>query len=73
VAGSVRPAGSVPGFDHTAAMKRSTILAGPLKRVPGTSMTCEGVTDPKDRSDLIVHLKRANDSSECRPKLAAPG
>ena len=77
-----RPAGSVAGFDYSAAMKRSKIvwtdktldegLACPLKKVPGTSMTYDGVTDPHDRSDLIAYLKQANDSPECRAVAARP-
>lgn len=71
-----RVAGTVPGFDYSAAMKASKIrwneetldrfLAKPLAVVPGTSMTYDGVSDPKDRSDLIAYLKRVNDSADCR-------
>ncbi|MDB6001400.1 MAG: cytochrome c class [Rhizobacter sp.] len=71
-----RLAGSVPGFAYSAAMKNSKIvwddktldrfLAHPLKTVPGTAMTYDGVPDTKDRGDLIAYLKQANDSPECR-------
>ena len=71
-----RKAGSVPGFDYSAAMQRSNIvwdeatlsrfLAKPQAVVPGTSMTYDGVPDPKDRADLIAYLKRANESPDCR-------
>lgn len=72
-----RRAGSVPGFDYSTAMKNSGIvwttrtlerfLAAPLKVVPGTTMTYAGVTDPKERTDLIAYLgKAASTSSECR-------
>ena len=70
-----RLAGSVPGADYSAAMKRSGIvwdektldrfLAAPMKVVPGTSMTYDGVTDAKDRADLIAYLKRVNQTPEC--------
>ena len=71
-----RRAGSVKGFAYSAAMKRSRIvwsaetldrfLADPRKAVPGTSMGYAGVTDSKERADLIAYLERANESSECR-------
>ncbi len=59
-------AGSVPGFGYSPAMKKSKIvwteamldrfLARPLKMVPGTSMTYDGVQDPTERADLIAYL-----------------
>lgn len=62
-----RHAGSVPGYDYSPAMKKSSIvwdektlnrfLADPLKTVPGTTMTYAGVPDAKDRADLIAYLK----------------
>ncbi len=71
-----RRAGSVPGFEYSAAMKRSTIvwnattlerfLAAPTKAVPGTSMTYAGVPDPAERAALIAYLKAANGGAECR-------
>jgi len=71
-----RRAGSVAGFDYSTAMKNSKItwndktldqfIAKPLAVVPGTSMTYDGVSDAKDRSDLIAYLKRVNESTECR-------
>ena len=70
-----RRAGSVAGFDYSA-MRNSKItwndktldqfIAKPLAVVPGTSMTYDGVSDARDRSDLIAYLKRVNESSECR-------
>lgn len=70
-----RRAGSVPGFDYSAAMKKSGIiwneatlnrfLAKPLKMVPGSSMTYDGVPDAKERVDLIAYLKQAGGSAEC--------
>ena len=70
-----RRAGSVAGFNYSAAMKKMGItwsektldrfLTKPLKMVPGTAMTYDGVADPKDRADLIAYLKHANDTPEC--------
>ena len=40
-------------------------LANPLKAVPGTTMTYDGVPNLQDRLDLIAYLKRANKSPEC--------
>ena len=64
-----RPAGSVPGFDYSAAMKNSGIvwtaatldlfLQGPRQMVPGTKMTFVGVPKPQDRADLIAYLEVA--------------
>ncbi|MDY0749004.1 cytochrome c family protein [Paucibacter sp. R3-3] len=78
-----RRAGSVPGFAYSAAMKKSQIvwdektldvfLAHPLKIVPGTTMTYDGVPDQKDRADLVGYLKRLDDTAECRNlRLTAP-
>lgn len=76
-----RRAGGVPGFDYSQAMKNSHItwdektlnlfLAGPLKAVPGSSMTYDGVPDPKDRSDLIAYLRQVNETPECRVQTPA--
>lgn len=70
-----RLAGSVPGFEYSPAMKNSKItwdektldrfLAKPLAMVPGSTMTYDGVSDPTERADLIVYLKRANRTPEC--------
>jgi cytochrome c len=70
-----RLAGSVPGFDYSAAMKRSGIvwneqsldrfLAHPPAVVPGTTMTYDGIPDARERADLIAYLKAANRSPEC--------
>ena len=64
-----RPAGSVPGFAYSDAMKNSGIvwneqtldqfLQGPRKMVPGTKMTYAGIADPQQRADLIAYLKQA--------------
>ena len=70
-----RRAGSVPGFSYSAAMKKSGIvwndktldrfLTRPLKMVPGSAMTYDGVADPKERADLIAYLEHVNDTPEC--------
>jgi len=70
-----RRAGSVEGFAYSDAMKRSRIvwsettldrfLADPLQTVPGTAMGYAGVTDGRERTDLIAYLKRANQSPQC--------
>ncbi len=71
-----RHAGSVKGFDYSAAMKRSNIvwdektldrfLANPAQAVPGTSMGYAGIADKKERADLIAYLKAANGTPECK-------
>jgi cytochrome c len=70
-----RAAGSVPGFAYSPAMKSAHIvwteknldrfLASPLKMIPGTAMTYDGVADPKERADLIAYLKAADKTPEC--------
>jgi len=70
-----RLAGSVPEFSYSPAMKNSKIvwndktldrfLAQPLKMVPGSTMTYDGVQDAKERADLIAYLKHVNDTPEC--------
>lgn len=70
-----RLAGSVPGFAYSPAMKKSRIvwnektldqfLKSPMKMVPGTAMTYDGVPDPKDRADLIAYLKQVNTTAAC--------
>jgi cytochrome c len=70
-----RPAGSVPGFVYSPAMKRSGIvwseraldrfLAAPMKAMPGTAMTYDGIADAKERADLIAYLEQAGRSAEC--------
>lgn len=70
-----RRAGSVKGFEYSAAMKRSDIvwsaktldrfLANPPKAMPGTSMTYAGVPDAAERAALIAYLKAANGGAQC--------
>lgn len=75
-----RRAGSVPGYGYSPAMKASGItwdersldrfLAAPLRVVPGTTMTYDGVTDARDRADLIAYLRKAGDTAACRAAAA---
>ena len=70
-----RRAGSVPRFSYSPAMKKSGIvwndktldrfLRKPLKMIPGTAMTYDGVVDAGERADLIAYLKHANNTPEC--------
>jgi cytochrome c len=70
-----RRAGSVQGFAYSDAMQRSNIvwneqtldsfLTNPLEAVPGTAMGYAGVTNDKERADLIAYLKQANASPLC--------
>lgn len=63
-----RAAGSVAGYNYSAAMKKSGIrwddksldefLAAPTKKVPGTKMPIS-VADPAKRAALIAYLKSA--------------
>ncbi len=72
-----RRAGSVKGFAYSEAMKRSNIvwnektldrfLSSPMKAVPGTAMGYAGITDRKERADLIAYLEQANASPSCSP------
>lgn len=71
-----RRAGSVKGFNYSAAMKQSNIvwnaktldlfLTNPTKVVPGTTMGYAGIESGKERSDLITYLKQASISPECK-------
>jgi len=71
-----RRAGSVPDFAYSAAMKQSTIvwdekaldrfLAAPMKAIPGTTMTYDGVPDRLERADLIAYLRQVDRTPACR-------
>jgi cytochrome c len=73
-----RRAGKIPGFRYSDAMRRSKLtwdaktldrfLADPAKAVPGTTMTYAGVTDAKERADLIAWLDAAGRSKACAAK-----
>lgn len=66
-----RTAGTVPGFEYSAALKASGIvwnemmldafLTAPLRVVPGTSMGFAGIADARDRELLIAYLKFAGE------------
>lgn len=71
-----RPAGSVPGFDYSEAMKTSGLvwdtktldefLTAPIAYVTGTKMGFAGLTNPTDRADLIAYLQQAgSDTAVC--------
>lgn len=62
-----RPAGSMPGFAYSAAMKAwkkpwteaalDAYLAAPAKAVPGNRMPFAGLKAPADRANVIAYLK----------------
>jgi cytochrome c len=62
-------------------MKRSRIvwnpktldrfLASPMTALPGTAMTYDGVTDSRERADLIAYLEQANATPECAKRTPA--
>jgi cytochrome c len=71
-----RRAGSVPDFAYSPAMKQSAIiwdekaldrfLAAPMKTIPGTTMTYDGVPDRLERADLIAYLRQVDRTPSCR-------
>ena len=71
-----RRAGSVEGFEYSAAMKKSGIvwsakaldrfIADPLGVVPGTTMTYAGIKDAQERADLVAYLASAGKSADCK-------
>lgn len=76
-----RRAGSVPGFAYSAALKQSAIvwdektldrfLAAPMKAVPGTSMTYDGIPDRQERADLIAYLRHVDQTPACRASASS--
>jgi len=72
-----RKAGTVAGADYSPAMKRAGLvwdartldrfLAAPMRVVPGTTMTYDGVRDPQDRADLIAYLRAAGQDPQACP------
>jgi cytochrome c len=64
-----RKAGSVPGYDYSAAMRGSGIVwdaktldafvKDPKATVPGTKMPFAGILDDQERADLIAYLQKA--------------
>ena len=75
-----RRAGSVPAFNYSSAMRRSTIvwdeyaldrfLAAPTKALPGTTMTYDGIPYRRERADLIAYLRQVDQMPACRGKPA---
>ena len=71
-----RRAGSVPDFGYSPAMKQSVViwdaksldrfLAAPTKVMPGTAMTYDGISDRRERADLIAYLLQVDQTPECR-------
>lgn len=72
-----RKAGSVEGFNYSAAMKDSGItwdeaqlnefLTNPKAKVSGTKMVFAGIKDDTDRANLIAYLKSfAADGSQAK-------
>lgn len=71
-----RPAGSVPGFAYSQALKQSGLvwnektlklfLMNPLKLVPGSTMTYDGVPNAMDREDLVAYLKKVDGEAVCK-------
>jgi cytochrome c len=61
-----RPVASVPGFNYSAALKKlggtwtfdalNTWLTKPSADAPGTAMTFAGLSNPKQRADVIAYL-----------------
>lgn len=61
-----RKAGALPRFNYSSAMIRSNIvwdkarldifLAGPQRTVPGSRMSFAGLSNAKDRADIIAFL-----------------
>ena len=61
-----RKAASLPGFSYSGALKSSGIvwtnqkldpwIADPMQVVPGTRMAFGGISDAKQRADLIAYL-----------------
>ena len=76
-----RRAGSVPDYGYSAALKRSAIvwdeksldrfLAAPMKAVPGTSMTYDGIPDRQERADLIAYLRQVDQTPACRASASS--
>ena len=72
-----RKAGSVPGFAYSQAMKKSNVvwdapsldrfMASPMKAMPGTAMTYDGIPDGRQRADLVAYLKQVDRTPACRP------
>lgn len=72
-----RKAGSLPGYNFSAAMKNSgltwdtatlfTYLHGPQKLVPGTKMTFPGLSSDDDVNNIIAYLSQYADDGTLKP------
>jgi cytochrome c len=77
-----RRAGSVPGFEYSAAMRSSGIVwdrqsldafvADPLGTVPGTFMGYAGIPDAAERAQLLAFLEVATRAAPCAPRVEVP-
>lgn len=78
-----RPAGTVPGFDYSVAMRASgivwsaatldTFLKRPAALVPGTRMPFAGLPDDAERATLVAWLLAASqDPTRCPTVAEAP-
>jgi cytochrome c len=73
-----RKRASEAGYDYSSAMKAkggtwtfdelNKFLAGPQKYIPGTKMTFAGVSNDKQRADLIAYLRTQSDNPLPLPK-----
>ena len=62
-----KAAGSVPGYNYSAANKKSGLvwteeelykyLEAPQRSIPGTKMSFGGLKKPQDRADVIAYMK----------------
>jgi cytochrome c len=62
-----RKAGSLAGFAYSRAMRKSgaawddksldAFIAEPQKAIPGTTMPFGGISDPKQRAEIVDYLK----------------
>lgn len=64
-----RPAGAVPGYPYSPALRRSGIVwteetlsrlfeLGPERFLPGTRMPLQRMPDPEDRAELVAYIAR---------------
>jgi cytochrome c len=78
-----KPHGHVPGFAYSSALKAkpgvwdwtnmSEWLKSPRKYADGTKMTFAGLSNAKDRADLIAYLNQQSDSPLPMPAAPAAG
>ena len=69
-----RPAGSVEGYNYSAANKNSGItwdeatfleyIAAPAAKIKGTKMAFAGIKNPKEAADLLAFLKQFDASGK---------